>query len=204
MNAQRKKHFAVEKLSAQGRELVDALLAANETYEDIVKQLRSRTGESLAVSSLARYRERKWFPTRAALEETDRLYGLVKEALNGAAGKNLDEVTSEAAKAMLFKVVAALKDPDPYALYSLVLAEGRLGVQKERNKILRERTGNDQQKIALLERAVKLRERQLERTIGAADAAENKVEAIARKKGLDAETLKKIREEVYGIVEANS
>src|SRR5574341_315784 len=196
----RKKHFAVDKFSSAGRSLVDEMLAQNRTYDAIVDALRAKTGEKLAPSSLQRYHAGKWFPTRAALEETDRLYDLVKDALKASAGKNLDEITSDAAKAMLFKVVAALKDPDPYALYDIVLARGRLDVQEERNKILRERTNNDREKIALLERTVKAKEQQLDQARQKAAAAEKKIETIGKKKGLDADTLKRIREEVYGIV----
>lgn len=201
MKPERKKHFAVDRLSPQARRLVDDGLAANATYEEIVKTVRA-IGEQLAVSSLQRYHANKWFPTRAALEETNRLHGLVKDSLEKSQGKKFDEVTSEVSKALLFKVVTALKDPDPYALYELVLADGRLDVQKERNKILRERTDNDKEKIALLERNLKLKEQQIERAHEKAKAAEKTIEAIGKKKGLDAETLKKIREEVYGIVEA--
>jgi len=160
---ERKRHYAVEKLSPQARALVDAGLGDNKTYQQIVDALKKETGEKLPLSSLQRYHAKRWFPVRAALEETERLHGLVKESLEKSQGKKLDEATSEVSKAMLFKVVTALKDPDPYALYSLVLAEGRLDVQKERNRILRERTANDREKIALLERTVAVREKQIER-----------------------------------------
>lgn len=200
--SERKKHFAVDKLSPAGRKIVDDGLAANATYEAIVKALREKTGELLIARSLGRYRANQWFPIRAALEETNRLHGLVKDSLEKSQGKKFDEATSEVAKAMLFKVVTALKDPDPYALYELVLADGRLDVQKDRNKILRERTDNDREKIKLLERSVKAKERQIEQAREKAVAAEKTIEAIGKKKGLDAETLKKIREEVYGIVDA--
>ena len=149
MKSERKRHFAVDKLSPQAKRLVDDGLAANLTYEQIARMVRD-TGETVALSSLQRYHANKWFPTRAALEETNRLYELVRESLEKSQGKKLDQVSSELLKTHLFKALATIKDGDPVKLYDLVISEGRLEVEKKKVEIQREKLAAEKERIEVL------------------------------------------------------
>jgi hypothetical protein len=153
MKSERKKHFAVDKLSPQAKRLVDDGLAANATYDEIIKTVRA-IGETLALSSLSRYREKQWFPTRATLEETNRFYGLIKESLEKSQGKKLDEVSSELLKHHLFKAMAAIKDGDPVKLYDLVISEGRLGVEKEKVELAKQKLATEKERLDILREQV--------------------------------------------------
>ena len=176
---ERKRHYAAERLSPQGRALVDGLLGENDTYEEIVKRLKAKTGEALAISSLQRYHAKKWFPTRQVLEETGRLHGLVKEALEKSQGKKLDEVSSELLKTHLFHALAATKDADPLKLYQLVISEGFLGVEKEKVSVQKERLGVMRERLKQLERALGLKEKQLSLAKENAEKMKGAIEAGA-------------------------
>jgi hypothetical protein len=178
--AERKRHYAAEKLSLAGKKIVDDGLSANETYEKVCAALLKATGEKLPVSSLQRYHANRWFPVRRTLAETERLFAMVKDSLEGAKGKPIDEVTSEMLKTLLFNGMAAAQNQDPLALYDLVLAEGRLGVQKERNKILTERTANDGKKVKVLEESLELKKRALEKVKASAERVKSAVAAGAK------------------------
>jgi hypothetical protein len=198
---ERKRHFVVEKLSLAGKKIVDDGLSANETYEKVCAALLKATGEKLPVSSLQRYHANRWFPVRRTLAETERLFAMVKDSLEGAKGKPIDEVTSEMLKTLLFNGMAAAQNQDPLALYDLVLAEGRLGVQKERNKILTERTANDSKKVKVLERNLELKEKQIEQSRQKAQQAAREVEKIGQALKIPADKMAQIKEQFYGIVE---
>lgn len=192
--AERKRHYAVEKLSSQGRALIDALLGENETYEEIVKRLKAKTAESLAVSSLQRYHAKRWFPTRQALEETGRLFDLVKESLEKSQGKKLDEVSSELLKTLLFKALAAVKDPDPVKLYSLVISEGWLGVEKEKVGVQKERLGVMRERLKQLERTLEIKEKQMEQAKANAEKVKGALAA-----GVKPEKVAEMVDEILGL-----
>lgn len=192
MKSERKRHFAVDKLSPQGRVLVDGLLGENRTYDEIVKELKARTGEALALSSLQRYHARKWFPIRQVLEETGRLHSLVKEALEKSQGKKLDEVSSELLKTHLFNALAALKDADAAKLYQLVISQGWLDVEKEKVELSKGRLGVMRERLKQLERALELKEKQVK-------AAVQKIKETAVDAGVKPEKVAQMVDEILGV-----
>jgi hypothetical protein len=73
-----RKHFAVDKLSVEGKTLVISLLEnRNETFDSIVKALREKTGEQIALSSLHRYHH----ANKLLLHNPDQLFAAIKAAM---------------------------------------------------------------------------------------------------------------------------
>jgi hypothetical protein len=77
MSHQRRKHFGVDKLSREGRGLVDSLLSrSTSTYDGISRELLKKTSERIAPSSLQRYHQESLLHG-----EPDYLYVLIRQAL---------------------------------------------------------------------------------------------------------------------------
>ena len=93
-----------------------------------------------------------------------------------------------------------LEGADPVELGYLMAAEKRIDVQRERNRLLKERTGNDLKKIALLERSLELKEKQIEKIKERNAKAAEKIEEI--RKAVTPEQRRAVQE-IYGLVAGN-
>lgn len=171
------------------------------SVREICEEISEKTGEKIDDNAIYRYREYWLSEERPFIEARKEADGMLA-ALKDHPGADLEELVRQRLTVAQVLTAKKLEQSDPVELGYLAATEKRVEVQRERNKILRERTKNDREKIALLERQVKVKEKQIEAAQEKAKAAAGEIEKLGRKKGLDAETLKKIREEVYGIVEA--
>jgi hypothetical protein len=69
--------FKVDGLSVTGRELVDAMLREGCTYEAIIKALRSKTNEVVGLSSLWRYRNKKFIEPETKVEAVNKVHQML-------------------------------------------------------------------------------------------------------------------------------
>lgn len=200
--ARRKTFPAIARLSRAAREIMEQAFLAGpgvRSVQSIVDQVKEKTGEKIDDNAIYRYRE-YWFseerPFIEARKEADAMLSALKE--NSTA--DLEELVRQ--RLTVAQVLSAKKfdESDPIALGVLLQGEKRIDVQRERNRILKERTQNDKEKIALLERTVQLKEETLRRIKEKAGEAQKAVQNIGAKKQLDADTIRKIRE-LYGLVE---
>lgn len=171
------------------------------SVQSIVDEIKEKTSEKIDDNAIYRYREYWLDVERPFIEARKEADGMLA-ALRANPTEDLEELVKQ--RLMVAQVLAAkrLEESDPLELGYLAQGEKRIDVQRERNRIMRERTANDKEKIALLERTVDLKEAALKTAQEKAENAAKAIEEMGKKKGLDPETLKKIREEVYGIVEA--
>lgn len=199
----RKKTFpAIARLSRAAREIMEQAFLEGpgiRSVQSIVDQVKEQTAEKVDDNAVYRYRE-YWASEERPFIEARREADAMFTALKQNPTADLEELVKQ--RLTVAQVLAAkrLEESDPLELGYLAQGEKRIEIERERNKIMRERTENDKEKIALLERTVQVREKQIEQAQQKAETAAGKIEEMGRKKGLDAETLKKIREEVYGIV----
>lgn len=204
MKARRKTFPAIARLSRAAREIMQAAFLEGpgaRSVKSIVDDIKAKTGEKVDDNAVYRYQD-YWLtcerPFIEARKEADGMMAALRE--NPTA--DVEELVKQRLVVAQMLTAKRFDESDPVELGYLMAAEKRIDVQKERNAILKERTKHEKEKIGLLERTVALREEQLTRAKQKADGAAKSIEAIGKRKGLDAETLKKIREEVYGIVEA--
>ncbi len=59
---------SIEKLSPEGRELVETMLSDGGTYAEVIAALRDKTGEEISRSALSRFRRSDFEPTRQRIE----------------------------------------------------------------------------------------------------------------------------------------
>ncbi len=175
----RKTTSKVEQLGV--KDLVDQLLEANATYQEIADAVQKTTGMRLSDSALSRYRHR-WSSAKASIEETSHQVKVLTEALKANPDLNFEDAGMAILLNKLVEELASAKKTFQGAsllqLGHLLLkahrtkqSAGQLDVQRERLELLKERV----------------------------HTAAEKVEEVGKAKGLDPETLKKIREEIYGI-----
>ncbi len=205
MSATRKKTFpAIARLSRAARAIMaEAFLEGPgvRSAQSIVEQIKAQTGEKIDDNALYRYREYWLAVERPFIEARKEADGMLA-ALNANPTADVEELVKQRLTVAQLLTAKRFDESDPVELGYLAQGEKRIEVQRERNQLLKERTKNDKEKIALLERTVVLKEAALRAAQEKAQGAAKTIEAIGRKKGLDAETLKRIREEVYGIVDA--
>lgn len=176
---------AVSRVDELGvRELVDDLLDANATYEEIARAVQQQTQQTISVSALSRYRvrwtQRKQFEAGKAAE----VEALLK-ALTGGSPVALDD----AARGLLKKkLVATLADDATTFDGTDVIEMGNLLLKMSRVEQLNEQLRVQRERLELVKAKVA--------------ATAEKVDAIGQAKGLDADTLRQIREDIYGLVEA--
>lgn len=204
MKSRRKTFPAIARLSRAARELMEAAFLEGpgaRSVRSIIEEITAKTGEKIDDNAIYRYQE-YWLdverPFIQARKEADGMLAALKR--NPTA--DIEELVRQRLTVAQVLTAKRFEESDPVALGYLAQGEKRIEVQQERNRLLKVRTDNDKEKIALLERTVVAKEKQLDQARQKAQAAEKKIDSIGKRKGLDAETLKKIREEVYGIVEA--
>ena len=176
-------HSSIEKLGVQ--ELVGHLLEIpGTTYEQIVEQVKAATGKRVTKSALSRY--------RAVWSDAQHQMTLAKhdaEAITAMLKQSPDMNFTESAMAMLLgKLVRrfahaqeSFENVPLDKLSHLLVKVSRAQHATELLRIQGERLAMLQQKVA---------------------ATADKVEQIGRSRNLDPETLKKIREEIYGLAPA--
>lgn len=204
MKPRRKTFPAIARLSRAAREIMQAAFLEGpgaRSVKSIVDEIAAQTGERVDDNAVYRYQD-YWLtcerPFIEARKEADGMMAALKE--NPTA--DVEELVKQRLIVAQMLTAKRFDESDPVELGYLAQGEKRIEVQRERNQILKTRTANDREKIALLERTVKLKEAAIEAAKQKAEGAAKSIEALGKRKGLDAETLKKIREEVYGIVEA--
>lgn len=205
MKRGRKKTFpAIARLSKVAREVVEQAFLQGpgvRSIPSIIKEVEEKTGEKVDDNALYRFYE-FWSDTERPFIEARREADAMLAALKNSPTGEAEELIRQRIEIAQLLTAKRLDESDPIELMYLANSGKRVEVQRERNRLLKERTDNDRQKIKLLERNLELKEKQLKATAEKADGAAKKIDEIGKKKGLDSETLKKIREEVYGIVEA--
>ncbi|WP_447978094.1 phage protein Gp27 family protein [Candidatus Nitrospira bockiana] len=182
MGATRKTRSRVEDLGVQ--DLVDQLFEANATYEQISKAIEEQTGQRISDSALSRYRQR-WSDARARLQQVQHEV----EAIMGVLGAKPDANFKDAAMGLFWSKLlrrmaeadATFDRADMVELGHLLVKAVRLNQNTDALQLQRERLDLLKQKIT---------------------TTAEKVEALGRAKNLDEETLRKIREEIYGLAPA--
>ncbi|SRR5581483_5515308 len=173
MNGRRKKTFpAFARLSKVAREVVEQAFLQGpgvRSIPSIAKEVEEKTGEKVDDNALYRFYE-FWSeverPFIEARREADAMLAALKDAPTGDA----EELVRQRLEVAQLLTAKRLDESDPVELMYLANSGKRVEVQRERNRLMRERTENDRQKIKLLERNLELKEKQL-----------NKVKANAEK-----------------------
>lgn len=166
---------AFYRLSAPARQRVVDGFRRNEPTTAIVLELQTQHGETIPISSLNRYRE--WWNTaeRPVLEASAKVEELLA-AFRDHPSTELESIIRQLLMAQRLTAMAEDKHPDPIELGHLDVKERRLRLQ---------------------ERAIALRERELERRV---KAAAGTIEGELKKTGtVPPETIARIKQEVYGI-----
>ncbi len=165
-------------------ELVNDLLDANATYADIAAAVQQQTGQTISQSALSRYRAH-WAQRKGLEAAKEAEVEALLRALAGGSAVQLDE----AARGLLKKkLVQHLADAETTFDGADIIETGNLLVRALRLEQLQLQVQTQRERLELLKAKVA--------------ATADKVEAIGKAKGLDPETLRQIREDIYGLVEA--
>lgn len=172
----------IQKLGVE--ELVDNLLLANAAYKDITEAVEKATGQTIGKSAISRYRmrwEEERFREETIGKEVDAMMKLLKsepdiDPTDGAMLLIKRKLVSRLAQAE-----ANFDNTDALDLAHVLIRMKRLEQMGGQLKVQEER-------LVLLQQKVKT-------------AAEN-VEQLGKAKNLDPDTLKRIREEIYGLAPA--
>lgn len=167
-------HRGFYRLSAAARQRAVEGFRANEATTAVAAAIRETFREPIAVASLNRYRE--WWetterPVIEAAEKTEELLRAFKEHPT----PEIEAVIQKLLQAQRLAAMTEDKRPNPVEL-------GWLDVEDR--------------KLRLKERELQLRERTLERKV---TQAAGKVEKELKRAKLDPETVRRIKEEIYGI-----
>lgn len=178
--AKSRSHSSIETLGVQ--ELVGHLLEIpGTTYEQIVEKVKEATGKRITKSALSRYRA-VWSDAQHQME----LAKQDAEAITTMLKQSPDMNFTEAAMAMLIGKLVRRFAHSAESFENVPLDKlSHLLVKVSRAQQATEGLRIQGERLALLTQRVKA-------------TAEN-VEQLGRAKNLDAETLKKIREEIYGL-----
>lgn len=176
-------HSSIDKHGVQ--ELVGQLLEIpGTTYEQIIEQVKQATGTVISKSALSRYQaawNEKRYREATITKEIDAMMRLLKaepgiDPTDGAMLLIKRKLVSRLAQAE-----ANFDNTDALDLAHVLIRMKRVEQMSGQLKVQEERLALLQQKIA---------------------ATADKVEAIGKAKHLDPETLKRIREEIYGLAPA--
>ncbi len=167
-------------------ELVDNLLLSHATYAEIEEAIRKATGQTIGRSSLSRYRQ-GWadeqFRERTISKEIDAMMKLLK------ADGEIDP-TDGAMLLLKRKLVSRLAQADANFDNTDALDLAQVLIRMKRTEQMGGQLKVQEERLALLQQKVA--------------ATAEKVEQLGKAKNLDAETLKKIREEIYGLAPAGA
>lgn len=175
-------HSKIQKLGVE--ELVDNLLLANATYKDITEAVKKATGETIGKSSLSRYQMR-WQEERYREETIRKEIDAMMALLQGQADVDPTDGAMLLIKRKLVSRLAQAEanfdNTDALDLAHVLIRMKRLEQMSGQLKVQEDRLELLKQKVA---------------------ATADKVEALGKARNLDAETLRKIREEIYGLAPA--
>ena len=181
--AKSRAHSSIEKAGVQ--ELVGHLLEIpGTTYEQIVKQVREATGTIISKSALSRYQaawNEKRYRAETIQKEVDAMMAILKQNPDVDPTDGLMLLIKHKLVSLFSQAEANFDGADTLEAAQLL---NRIKRTEQMGAALKVQT----QRLELLQQKVTA-------------AAEN-VEQIGRAKNLDAETLKKIREEIYGLAPA--
>lgn len=178
--AKSRAHSSIEKLGVQ--ELVGHLLEIpGTTYEQIVDKVKEATGKRITKSALSRYRA-TWADAQHQME----LARKDAEAVTGMLKEHPDMNFTESAMAMLLgklvrRFAHATDSFETVPLDKLSHLLVKVARAQQYTEVLRIQG----ERLALLQQRVQ--------------ATADKVDEIGKAKNLDPDTLKKIREEIYGL-----
>lgn len=171
--------------------------------QSIIDQIKEKTGEKIDDNAIYRYRE-YWLaverPFIEARKEADGMLAALKENPAG----DVEELVKQRLTVAQLLTAKRFDESDPIELGYLAQGEKRIELEREKVKVQKEKLSAERDRIAILERTLQLKEAAIKAAQEKAHGAAKAIEEIGKKKGLDAETLKKIREEVYGIVDAGN
>ena len=178
----RKSRSSIEERGA--KELVQNLLEANASYAEIIHEVEQATGQRLSNSALSRYRE-QWSDAKARLGEAEQQAKVVLEVLQAHPGADF----KSAALGLLWtKLLKRMAEAEASFDSADMLELGHLLLKAVRADQTGDALGLQRDRLELLTKKVA--------------ATADKVEQVAKAKGLDEETLKMIREEIYGLAPA--
>lgn len=181
--AKSRSHSSIEKAGVQ--ELVGHLLEIpGTTYEQIVKQVQETTGTVISRSALSRYQaawNEKKYRAETIQKEVDAMMAILKQNPDVDPTDGLMLLIKHKLVSLFSQAEANFDGADTLEAAQLL---NRIKRTEQMGAALKVQT----KRLELLQQKVK-------------DAAEN-VEQLGRAKNLDAETLKKIREEIYGLAPA--
>lgn len=186
----RRSHSTIDKLPAELKADIDSMLIDNDwpdgfdgpddwqgnpRYEDVVEYAKLK-GHSLSLSAVGRYGQR--VKTLARMKRA----GLIaREAMSGLDDSNASQTQKAAAEMITAHMIELVSNSDQ--LNALEIKNVSTAIKN------------------CTDVAVKADEYIRQRMEAKAKVAVGKVEEIARKQQIDAETLKIIKEQIYGIVE---
>jgi hypothetical protein len=165
-----RRHYKVEAFPEPIREAINRALVQGVTYDELVKRLLG-DGIEIGKSSIARYGKNFLSKLERVRLVREQAAAIVKEA--GTDGMNLQEAASEMATHQIMEALLEMDVVTDEPLHKLASALANL----QRSDVQRERFKGD-----------------------FAKKADKAVENIAKKKSLDPETMRMIREEIYGLV----
>lgn len=172
----RRRHHKVEQLPDEIRRQVDKMLADGHTYEEVVEAVR-KAGESIGKSSVGRYYSQYAAAAERIQKAREGMMAVV-EAVQDRPDTDLGQAANAIMMQALLDRVALASSGD---IQDMELDKaGRLIATLQRADIARERL-----KLAYQAKAQK---------------AVAEIESKATEKGIDPETLRFIKEQVYGIV----
>ena len=164
-----RRHYKVEAFPGEVREAINRALVQGVTYGQLAGRIRE-LGHEIGKSSLHRYGQTFLAKLERVRLVSEQAAAIAREA--GAGSLDLEEATTKMAIHQIAEALLEMGTVTDEPLHKLSAALAAL----QRSAVLRERFKADLQK-----------------------KAERAVENIAKKKSLDAETMRVIREEIYGI-----
>jgi len=193
----RRKTFpAIARLSRAAREIMERAFLEGpgaRSAKSIVEEIGEKTEERVDDNAIYRYQEYWLDVERPFIEARKEADGMLA-ALRDNPTTDVEELVKQRLTVAQLLTAKRFDESDPVELGYLAQGEKRVEVQRERNRILKERTDNDKLIIALMERTVQLKERQLIKAkenaekvkgaIGAGAKPEKVVEMVDRILGL--------------------
>ena len=193
-------HFKAMDLSEDAQVVIHSGFLANQTLEKIAAAVTEATKETIAISTLSRYR--RWWKSekRAGLELRDYMQELVA-SLKLFPADQVAGLVDQKLEALSLLMLRRLETDDPKAVVGLAqqqrklgLAEDKLALDRERKRLQEQKLDLDGQLVALETRKVELRERATQ----AAQRITEKVKTVVKE--LPPDVARIIDEELYGLV----
>lgn len=181
---QRESHFAAMNLSDDALAIVHAGFLARATLDRILARVTAETTETIARSSLGRYRT--WWRSEHRAAQDAQAYGReIAASLKQYPAKEQQRIIEQKLSQLMLLKLKEVEGDKPLDVAYLALAERKIRM-KERQIELEAR------KVAALETKVKRMEE-------AAERARKTIDRAAKKKVLSPEDLTTIREQLYGL-----